>query len=126
MKRELISFAIVTTIGGSMILGATPTQSQGYNPSLNPGYGRRDPNSNNNSDAYNPGLANRTNYYNTPTKNYNALPQRVATSTTEAMQIVTSNFPLPPASDEAAQFCVPMLAKMAAGGPRKRQFRAVQ
>ncbi|MBS2005064.1 MAG: hypothetical protein JST44_26360 [Cyanobacteria bacterium SZAS LIN-5] len=43
----------------------------------------------------------------------------------DAHSLLIDNFPLPPAADDAERFGLPGLAKMAGGGMRKREFRAV-
>lgn len=43
----------------------------------------------------------------------------------DARSMLLDNFPLPPAADDAERFGLPGLAKMAGGGMRKREFRAV-
>lgn len=46
--------------------------------------------------------------------------------TADAKTLLLSDFPLPPADDEADLFCLPVLGQIAGSGMRARQFRTIR
>jgi hypothetical protein len=111
---------------GSNFTGTNQPDSNGSNTS---GWNQTNPNTS--TPTWNG--SNQTSYYpeawsgRDPRMQVNTDPPKISASFAGAdvKALLLDNFPLPKGGDEAEQLALPGLAKMAGGGMRKREFRAV-